>query len=154
MESESIKFPTIDEEENNETIAVSNKHAVLHYCYEKDGEYTIEYIWSSRHGEAKKIVKEFVNHIGQNKKVEVVAIIEPDSRQRLSELGVLGYVEKNKQSIIITTPGVFKSLKITRLLIGGGLNIDNINVSPIPGRIMVDSDIINPRAAIKVMCHS
>ncbi len=156
MEGENIEFYSPFGEMKTKSKYISNEHAFMDYYQDENGDYVIQEIGSNKSGEAKKIVKAFVEHIGPNKKVKGIAVIEPESRKRLSELGILDHVEKEKKTINITTPGVFKSLKITRMLMGGGLKIDEITISPISIHLAKDlgSDYLNPGVDVEVLCHS
>jgi hypothetical protein len=156
MEGEKIEFYSPFGDIKNKPRCISNEHASMDYYQDENEDYVIEEMSSNKPGEAKKIVKAFVDLIGPNKKVKGIAVIEPESRKRLSELGVLDYVDKDKKAINITTPGVFKSLKITRMLMGGGLKIDKITISPIPEHLKSDlgNDFLNPRVDVEILCHS
>ncbi|MBU0998245.1 hypothetical protein KJ570_01850 [Patescibacteria group bacterium] len=142
---------------DNKFKALSNEWAGVDYFFDdKNNEWVIQEIESKKQGEGKKVIKEFTNRIGKDQKVKVIAIIEPDSRQRLEDLGILDFVEKNKQAVEITTPGVFKSFKMTRLLSGGGLNVDKIVVSPAGPEIKEDLeiDLKYQKVSIEINCHT
>lgn len=103
--------------------------ACLVYFFE-NGRYLIDEIRSKLPGGGKKTVKEFVRRIGKDQPVCTGVIIEPDTRAKLHELGLLTQVEKTHRSLELTDQNIFKELKVARVLAGGGIIVEKVVIEP------------------------
>ena len=117
------------------------EQADLQYYYDKKNKcYVVEELESHKCGQGKKLVEAFIKAIGTGQLIKFQAIIEPETRKTLAEQGVLQYVEKMDKKMIFKNESLFKSLKITRMLLGGGANIEEMTLEPFPRNFNINPE--------------
>lgn len=99
----------------------------------------IEELRSKKPGGGKGIIREFVRRIGPNQPVSASATIEPVTVSRLEEVGILRHVRNSQKPVTLTHPSpLLDSLKISRVLNGGGITINRMIIAPIPSHVHLD----------------
>ncbi|NQS89239.1 hypothetical protein HQ584_05570 [Patescibacteria group bacterium] len=112
---------------------LATEYSEVGYHYDKEGEtWVIEEIESDKPGMGKTILREFVRRVGNDQPVRVIGINESETRKALAEMGILPRVEQTQKSFELRDPDAFKTLKMCRLLTGGGIDIDKIVFTPVP----------------------
>jgi translation elongation factor P/translation initiation factor 5A len=107
------------------------EQADLQYYYDKKNKcYVVEELESHQCGQGKKLVEAFIKAIGTGQLIKFQAIIEPETRRTLIKQGILQYVERVGKKMIFRNESLYKSLKITRMLLGGGANIEEMTIEP------------------------
>lgn len=117
---------------------IASELASLQYV-EGDGVWHIEELGSNKPGEGKKVVRQFVKTIGEGQEV-AAAVNEEETIARLGELGILSFVENTGKTVEITAKALLKTLKLARVMEGGGIKVEKITVSPMLGEKEDDAD--------------
>jgi hypothetical protein len=108
-------------------IEMKNGH--MYYYYDEGrNAYVIDEIESDVPGTGKNLVEELVNKIGSGMVVVAEAVIEEDTRKRLKEIGVTSFVENSDKEVTITSPAVLKTLKMAKVLSGGGVKVERMTL--------------------------
>lgn len=111
-------------------LALFSVHASIHFYFDaRDEAWVIEEIESSLPGGGKKILERFAKEIGQDQQIRLW-VTEPETIKHLDSLGILEGVETEQTARTLTDLDLFRSLKMTRLLMGGGVSVDRLVVTP------------------------
>lgn len=104
--------------------------SLIYYFDEEEKCYIVEEISSFQSGQGKQLVRVFAEKIGPDKLIKFQAVIEESTIETLIRQGVLRYVENTNKKWETTNPALFRSLRITRVIMGGGLRVEKIIFSP------------------------
>ena len=123
--------PEVQEFSVGQVQHIYTKYAELEYYHDPEtGFWELQQLDSDKPGEGKKLIRAFVNKIGPGQPIKLMAILEKETRRRLSQLGVFKFVHENQQTVNISTEATLKTLKIVRVHRGGGIRIDKVTVVP------------------------
>jgi hypothetical protein len=104
--------------------------SLVYYFDEKENCYIIEEIASNQPGKGKVLVEVFAKKIGPNKRVKFQGVIERETNETLARQGVLQHIERTSKRWETNNYALFRSLKITRMILGGGLKIERMVFFP------------------------
>ncbi len=106
---------------------IESKYSSMSYYLDRDtGNYVLEWLNSSQPGWGKRTVREFRNTVGPNKSYES----NTGEIETLRKLQELGYEELliNENTHTIVDPNVLLQLKIVRVIIGGMLTVEKLEL--------------------------
>jgi len=113
--------------------------AWLQYFFdEEENCYRVDEMGSNQPGQGKELIRKLISTLGHNQYVHFAGIIERETLKTLSQQGSLDHVEQTGKTLEIKNPAVFKSLKVTNTLVGGGIKIEKVRIKKIPDNLIHD----------------
>lgn len=112
---------------------LTSESAEIRYFFNRrDNCWILEDLGSDKPGEGQQIIRSFVDKVGKDQKIKATSIIEKETIKRLSELGILAHADREKKTLSFSPHSrVLDTLKIVRVLRGGGIKIDKVLIIPL-----------------------
>lgn len=117
-------------ETNRSRIIRASDKEFVEFGETTDGSIYLGWLESQSPGTGKRLISKFVREVGPGKEV-YGWVVEDETLQKLSDLGLTGRVLAEKARIEVTDQKTLSSLKIVRVLQGGGLKVKMLNLNPV-----------------------